>query len=150
MLKCRLPVLCLTLFLIPVAAAAQPASHECAVVPDASARLACYDHAFPPPVETLQAASEKAQADFGLDAAEQGPSLGPPQPERIQGAVAKVDQGRGVRVFTLDNGQVWTQTDPRTVGHVSPGDVVQVRKAILGGYTLVMPNGVSVRVRRTR
>lgn len=144
----RLPVLSLLLLALP--AAAQPASHECAVVPNPAARLACYDRAFPPPPEAVEAASEKAQAEFGLEAgAEQGP-LAQPQPERIESAVAKVDHSRGGRAFTLENGQVWTQTEARTVGHVRPGEVVQVRKAVLGGYTLVMPNGVSVRVRRTR
>ena len=148
MLKPCLPMLPLLLLVLP--AAAQPASHECAVVPDPAARLACYDRAFPPPPETVQAATEKAQAEFGLDAAEQERSLAQQQPERIESPVAKVDQGSRGRVFILENGQVWAQTETRTVGHVRPGDVVQVRKAILGGYTLVMPNGVSVRVRRTR
>lgn len=147
LMRC-LPVL--TLLLSATSVAAQPASHECAVVSDAAARLACYDRAFPPPPETLQAASEQAQAGFGLGAAEQEGPLAQQQPERIESVVAKVDHGRGGRVFTLENGQVWTQTEARTVGHVRPGEVVQVRKAVLGGYTLVMPNGVSVRVRRTR
>ncbi|MDH5822826.1 hypothetical protein QFW77_07435 [Luteimonas sp. RD2P54] len=144
----------LVLFAQPLAA--QQTTHACTGVVEPAARLACYDHAFPPPPDVLQAATDKAQADFGLDQP-RDPLLNPGQtmeqadPERIESRVAKVDHGRdGQRVLTLENGQVWAQTESRSSGHVQPGDVVQVRKAVFGGYRLVMPNGVVVRVRRTR
>lgn len=146
--------LLMSLFALPLAA--QTPTHACAGVVDPAARLACYDKAFPPPPEVIEAAVEKAQADFGLEKPGD-PLLGPGQtveqadPERIESRVARVDYGSsGQRVFALENGQVWTQTEARSSGHLQPGELVQVRKAILGGYHLVMPNGVSLRVRRTR
>lgn len=144
------------LWLIAPPLAAQQATHSCANVAEPAARLACYDRAFPPPPEVIEAATEKAQADFGLDKP-RGSLRNPGQtdeqadPERIESRVAKVGHVReGQRIFTLENGQVWTQTDSRGGGHVQAGDVVQVRKGILSGYLLAMPNGVAVRVRRTR
>lgn len=146
--------LLLWLFALPLAA--QPATHDCAGVAAPSARLACYDKAFPPLPEVIEAAVEKAQADFGLDN-QREPLRSPGQtaeqadPERIESRVVKVDYGSGgQRIFVLENGQVWAQTEARSSGHLQSGDPVQVRKAMLGGYHLVMPNGVSVRVRRTR
>ncbi len=142
----------LGLFALPLAA--QETSHACASVAQPAARLACYDKAFPPSREVIEAASEKAQADFGLKQSPEslgnpGQAAGQADPERIESRVIKVDHG-GQRSFHLENGQVWTQTEARSAGHVQAGDVVQVRKAILSGYHLVMPNGVIVRVRRTR
>jgi uncharacterized cupin superfamily protein len=54
-----------------------------------------------------------------------------------------------LRSFNLENGQVWMQAESRSTGHVQAGDAVQVRKGLLGVYQLVMPNGVTLRVRRT-
>jgi hypothetical protein len=152
-MRSALPLLLLALAL-PVAA--QPAGHACAGVANPAERLACYDRAFPPSPEVIEAASEQAQAEFGLDKPKDalrnpGQTPGQVDPDRIDSRVTGVSRGGdGQRVFTLENGQVWIQTDVRGSGHVQAGDTVQVRKAILGGYQLVMQNGVSVRVRRTR
>ncbi len=136
--------------------AAQQITHACSSVAQPAARLACYDKAFPPPPEVIEAATEKAQAGFGLNQPREplrnpGQTVEQVDPERIESQVMKVDHGRdGQRIFTLENGQVWTQTESRSSGHVQAGDAVQVRKALMGGYHLVMPNGVVVRVRRVR
>ena len=145
------PLLCL--FALPLSAQGT-GSHACASVAGAAARLACYDKAFPPPVEVIEAETEKAEAEFGLNRPRDtllnpGQTLEQADPERIESRVTSVTQG-GQRSFHLENGQVWTQTDARSIGHVKVGDVVQVRRAVLGGYQLVMPNGVSLRVRRAR
>lgn len=140
------------LFALPLAA--QQPSHDCASVPEPAKRLACYDEAFPPSSETMAAAADKAQADFGLSQRREslsnpGQTAEQSDPERIESQVIRVDHG-GQRSFHLENGQVWTQTDARSTGHAKAGDVVQVRKAMMSGYQLIMPNGISVRVRRTR
>ncbi|TWT21165.1 hypothetical protein FQY83_07315 [Luteimonas marina] len=143
------------LLLLALPAAAQQPTHACASEAQAAARLACYDKAFPPPPEVIEAATEQAQADFGLNKP-RDPLLNPGQtveqadPERIESRVAKVDHYNGQRVFRLENGQVWTQAESRGSGHVQAGEVVQVRKGLLGTYMLIMPNGVALRVRRTR
>lgn len=148
---------CLLLSLLGLFApplAAQQASHACASVAEPAARLACYDKTFPPPPEVIEAATEKAQADFGLNKPRDplrnpGQSVEQADPGRIESRVTKVDHG-GQRSFHLENGQIWTQADSISSGHMQAGDTVQVRKGILGGYLLVMPNGVALRVRRTR
>ncbi|TYT25697.1 hypothetical protein FZO89_05185 [Luteimonas viscosa] len=143
----------LWLFSLPLAA--QPATHPCAAVAVPAERLACYDQAFPPPPEVHEAANERARADFGFDQPREslrnpGQAVEQADPQGIESTVIRVDHGRNGRSFNLENGQVWTQTDARSGGQVQPGDSVQVRKAILAGYQLVTPNGVVLRVRRTR
>lgn len=151
-MRCLLPMI-LLLLALPVAA--QQPTHACASEAQAAARLACYDKAFPPPPDVIEAATEQAQADFGLSQPRDtlrnpGQTVEQADPQRIESRVTKVDHYNGQRVFSLENGQVWTQAESRSSGHVQDGDVVQVRKALMGTYMLIMPNGVALRVRRTR
>lgn len=143
------------LWLIALPLAAQEAAHHCAKVSEPVARLTCYDTAFPLPPEVVEAAMQQAQDDFGLDGPQpsrvSGNRAERPDSERIESRVIKIDHGRGgQRSFNLENGQVWTQADARSSGHVQDGQVVQVRRAILSGYQLVTPAGVTLRVRRAR
>ncbi len=151
------PMYCLAfpLLLLASGSVAQPAGHPCASEVDREARLACYDRAFPPSPEVHEAARERAEAGFGLAAAKdpsrKGGRLDEDDPDRIQSRVTRVDNpGSSQRTFRLENGQAWTQTDARSAGLVRAGDTVEVRKGLMGGYLLVMPNGIAVRVRRTR
>ena len=150
---------CVLLVLLGLSAsplAAQPPSHACASVSGATDRLACYDKAFPPPAEVIAEANQQAQADFGLSGPRDslrnpGQTAEQANPERIESRVVKVDHGSGgQRRFQLENGQVWALTEARSIGQVPEGAMVQVRKAMLSGYTLVAPNGVTLRVRRVR
>jgi len=151
----RDPGLALLLPVLLAPLAVQAASHPCASEPDAGKRLACYDSAFPLSPQVQEVAREQARARFGLThpnvaPGDSGQALGVAEPERIESKVASVEHSGGLREFRLENGQAWRQVDTRSGGHVQPGDEVQVRKAVLAGYQLRMPNGVSVRVRRTR
>lgn len=147
-----LPIL--WLFAFPLAA--QEAAHPCALLAAPAARLACYDAAFPLSADVLEVEAQQAQAAFGL--------TGPQAPSRsaddrvegtdsdgFEGRVVEVDYGPGgLRSFRFENGQVWTQTEARGSGHVQDGQVVQLRKGLLGSYQLVTPAGVVLRVRRSR
>lgn len=144
------------LWLIALPLAAQETAHPCARVADPAARLACYDAAFPLPPEVIEAGQQQAQAGFGLIRPRDS-SQGPQQaletvvPGRIESRVIHVDPGRsGERTITLENGQIWTQTEAHSSGHVQIGDVIQIRKGALGAYQLVTAAGVYLRVRRTR
>jgi hypothetical protein len=135
--------------------AAHAATHPCALESVPAARLACYDKAFPPPPEVQEAAAERARAEFGDERSrvalrDPGQVVEQVDPQSIESVVVRVDHSLGARSVTLEDGQVWTQTDARSGGHVRAGDTVQVKRAILGGYHLVTPNGVILRVRRTR
>ncbi|MCD9031704.1 type VI secretion protein [Luteimonas sp. Y-2-2-4F] len=137
---------------IPIAMAAEPASHACAERARPAERLACYDRAFPPSEATRRAAAELAREDFGLSDRPALPAAGAePAPDRIEARVTRVayaDGGR--RVLTLDNGQAWASTEGGSRGHVAEGDTVSVRAGALGSYLLRTPAGVSLRVRRVR
>ena len=134
--------------------AAEP-SHRCASVVQPAQRLACYDEAFPPPAAVHEAAVQKARDDFGRDVAEQ--ALGNPgqdaeeiDPREIESRISAVAFDNGQRRVTLENGQVWRQTEATTGGHVAVGDAVKLRKGVLSNYFLVTPAGVGLRVRRVR
>jgi len=135
-------------------AVAQEPSHACAGVAEPTERLACYDAAFPPlsDPEALARAREKAVAEFGLSTdqlRERDPSRGRDEPSRIEAAVAGLGQrADGLRVVTLDNGQVWVLTKVTSKGPLNVGDRVKIRAAALGTYMLVTPGGVPLRVRR--
>lgn len=134
-------------------------SHECARVPEASARLACYDAAFPPVRDeaalaaAAEARREQAVKDFGLDAGqlrERAPESERVElPSRIEASVARVtERGNGQRVVTLDNGQVWLLTEATSKGPLKEGDRVTLRAGALGSYVLVTPGRATLRARR--
>ncbi|MDR7194737.1 hypothetical protein [Luteimonas terrae] len=148
-------------FLLPLAGilagTAQSADpgHPCAVTPDPAKRLACYDTAFPPPPTVREATAAQAIQEFGL-ATPPPPLRNPGQPEReadpdrIDARVAEVVHGSGGRrTVVLENGQRWT-VQAGTIGPMSPGDTVQLRKGALGAYLLRTQAGVSLRARRVR
>lgn len=142
--------------LTPCAAAAQPAvpSHPCAAVASGPDRLACYDAAFPPSPVEQAARLEQIRSDFGLREAElqqRQAATAAADVERIEAAVASLERSpRGERIFTLDNGQRWQETNATSRGHVNEGDVVVVEKAAFGTYLLVTPARAGLRVRRIK
>ena len=149
-------LLLLPLVLLSLPLSAQQPTHGCAGVAEPAARLACYDEAFPPLPEAIEAATARARADFGLDRQPDplrnpGQSAQQADPERIESRVVKVDHdGATQSGFHLENGQVWVRAQSGSSGRVQAGDSVQVRKGLMGSYQLVTPNGVTFRVRRIR
>lgn len=130
--------------------AAQEHPLECARLADPAARLGCYDRLFPVPAEVVEAAARRAEESYGLERAAGSLQSGRSELEQLESRVVDVDHGRnGQRTFKLENGQTWVQVEARVGGHVQVGQVVSLRKAILGGYQLVTPAGVALRVRRT-
>jgi hypothetical protein len=72
-----------------------------------------------------------------------------PRVERIEATVVGIRHlSSGERVVTLDNGQVWLQTEITVRGHLAAGDEVVIRRAALGSFQLVTPGRVALRVRR--
>jgi len=144
------------MWLLALPLAAREATHPCAQVAGSAARLACYDAAFPLSAEVREAEAQQVQAAFGLNTP-RAPMRGVESRieqtdlDGFEGRVIKVDHGPGgVRSFRFENGQIWTQTEARSTGHVQDGQTVQLRKGVLGSYQLVTPSGVVLRVRRTR
>ena len=69
--------------------------------------------------------------------------------DRIEATVVGIrHRASGERLVTLDNGQVWLQTEITVRGHLAEGDQVVIRRAALGSFQLVTPGRVALRVRR--
>lgn len=143
----RLSLLCCGLLAAGPALAQASSSHACADVAGKSARLACYDEAFPPTPIAHQAEQQQALGRFGQDEEARVRDLASlPKIEASITAVAYASNGQ--RTLTLDNAQRWLLTDAASRGPLSEGQVVEIRKAALGSYMLVTPSGVSLRARR--
>lgn len=160
------------------AVAAEPGeTHGCASISDPTQRLACYDEAFgsPEPAAAASAATAPAAAatpvgetvttgsvaggqargeeDFGFSEAElreREPDRARAEgPKSIEAVVTGIDYLRSrERVITLDNGQVWRETEVVTRARLAEGDRVTVKDAAMSSFRMVGPSGVGVRVRR--
>lgn len=157
-------------------AAAQGATdglYACASEPDDAARLACYDAA----VAELQAAEttgdvvtftteeitdarrdgfgrqtdgagETAAASAAVAAAA---AVAEAEPDEVTAAIVSLGETRdGKLVVTLDNGQVWQQTDNTrvTVSRKAPPETATVRKAAMGSYRVKLGRARPFRARR--
>ena len=148
---------------------------SCVRIEDQGARLACYDRAAgrqPAPLAATprQAAPPQAApapppprvpadpvAGFGagtgvpdpLTAPTQKPQA-PPEVKQIEARVTAVrKRPTGEQVLTLDNGQVWQQTEVSQQPQYSSGDMVVIRRGLLGSFLLApSKGGASSRARR--
>ncbi|MEQ1724915.1 MAG: hypothetical protein ABL882_03195 [Sphingopyxis sp.] len=147
--------------------------YDCRAITDTAERLACYD-ARVTALQTAETARDIRVVDreqvreaqrglFGIslagidrifgggdgdeDSADDNEVV--QQIEATLSAVA--NNGLGKWVYTLDNGQVWIQTDGTTSGR-SPrvGQHVVIRRGLLGSFTLTVEDRPGTRVRRLR
>lgn len=116
------------------APAADP--HPCTAIPDDQERLACYDRTFGTP------AAPKPLPDPPR-------AVGQP-PEKFSATVSGVDWRNGVFVVTLDNGDVWIQSERDSRVQPEAGEVVTVRRASFGSYLLSGKQGIAARVKPLR
>lgn len=154
---------------------------KCSAISAVIERLQCYDNAAvaakmalaAPPATQQQAAVETGEEEstggvlswFGLSdnkPVKKAEDFGRPPPRadepkevtQISASVTKFGRtALGRAIFTLDNGQVWTQIegDMTEVRDVPSGEEVSVEKAFFGSYSLIFKerNGL-VKVRRTK
>jgi len=124
--------------------AEKDSQHPCASVRDDGDRLACYDSAFGKP------ANAKAPDQFGLPPEKPPPST-PAEATTITAAVTRLDRLHdGKFVVTLDNSQVWSQSEINSQADVRVGDSVTVRRGALKSYLLVTKAGIATRVKRVK
>lgn len=112
------------------AQAQDSALRQCRVLPDAAARLSCYDAI--PLAAARPAAVQAAPAGFGFPE-----PAGTAATQTVQSAVGADFTGwRGRTQITLENGQVWEVVDG-SLGAVGPANrKVVVRRAAFGSYRM--------------
>lgn len=173
----RLLALTLASAFSPTVAVAQPAPPaeratalkalaDCQAVADGGIRLACFDAAAAQLASAEQAGDvlvldrvevRTAKRDaFGLRL----PSLGLfdraaveklEEVESVSSTVAgALRDGLGAWLVTLENGQVWRQTDSMRLRRIRRGDEATVRRGALGGYFLKIGSQAAVRADRQR
>lgn len=123
--------------------AEEGARHPCAQVHDDGDRLACYDNAFGKP------ANAKPDEQFGLPPKQPSPATS--APETVTASVTAIRLLHdGKFVVTLDNAQVWSQSEINSQADVRVGDSVTVRRGALKSYLLVTKAGIATRVKRVK
>jgi hypothetical protein len=135
--------------------AADDVQHPCAHVRNDTDRLACYDQAFGKPPASPAATSPAPHEQFGYTEKEvarnTGQSAAPAAPDSVTAAIKSLDRRRdGKFVVTLDNTQVWAQSEFNSQADVQVGDAITVRRGALGSYLLVTKAGIGTRVKRVK
>ena len=129
----------------------------CASISDGAKRLSCYDSALAAAdseaaarlaeqrrvaeIAAAKAAEEamarREQERLAAFGASSSPKIdGEEAVSEISASIAEIGQGMSGYVVTLDNGQVWRQTEARTLPPVRVGDTVTIRKGMMGGYRM--------------
>jgi hypothetical protein len=121
----------------------------CATEADEAKRLACYD---------LQIGRSKSgqNDDLGVTGEllrhkQKQAGIAAAPPDDLTGKVVAIaNRGFGKFVVTLDNGQVWAQQEVPDFT-VRVGDVITIRRGVLGALWMVSPSGHSqTRVQRIK
>jgi hypothetical protein len=136
---------------------------DCRKIADNTQRLACFDAAAAAMdqaeakgdivvVNREQARKVRRQA-FGftlpsMSLFERGEK--PEELNKVEGVVAAVRQnGSGKWVIRLEDGGTWVQVDTNEIiPDPKPGETVEIRRAALGSYMLVLPRHRSFRAHR--
>ena len=113
----------------------------CAGLEDDAKRHACFDVLMP----ELRGHGVKT---FG----EQKKAVSAPaEPDQISLKVSAVDRAADGMVFTMENGQVWKQSDTRQLGGFGKGPwTADIRKGMLGSFSLSVNGGASIKVKRVK
>ena len=146
----------------------------CRGIGDSAERLACFDRetaalasaaALPPAAAGAprpQTRPERAapvldaQQSFGLNgsavaATEEAAGARPPKVSKIEAHVSALAlTGNGETVFTLDNSQVWRQTESSGELLATLGVGVTISRGLLGSYWLQLKSGRGCKVTRLR
>jgi hypothetical protein len=154
----------LTCFDQAVAASRPSAPAAQAVAPAATKNPAAAGRppAAMPPAAPAGSGSDPASSSlspeqtFGLSQqrVQQLENNGAPAPSGFSGLVAHISGVRqssyGRDTYTLDNGQVWRQTESEPEFVVRPGDAVTLSKGALGSFWLASSSHLRTRVTRVR
>ena len=130
----------------------------CANITDAAQRHACFDALVP----ELKQISE---AQFGAPEVKQSALTAPvgavaaasaakpaAEPDKVTLQISSVSRAAdGLVTFTMENGQVWTQTENKQLGSYNKGPwTAEIRKAMGGSFLMQVNGGGSIRVKRIK
>jgi hypothetical protein len=98
-------------------------------------------------VAAAAAAALNDPRNFGFSPAQlHTPAQGP---QSIQARVANISRNRvGTAYLALDNGQTWAYTDEDM--RLGPGDLVTIKRAMLGAFLMTTPSKRSYHVQRVQ
>jgi hypothetical protein len=124
----------------------------CATMRNDMERLVCYDKAVAhiesgsaaPSPENMFGASTALTPDRKAEREAKGEEM-----QQLSGTVVSLSRASsGLLTVTLDNGQVWRQTDTDTILTIETGDSVTISRASLGTFRLVDKRGRTSRFKR--
>jgi hypothetical protein len=133
-------------------------ARACTTESDDTRRLACYDKWLREPASvktttTTPAASPDQQFGMtpGLKRQQNPDAARVTEKENLQAHVATVSHKlRGELVVTLDNGQVWEQTEEGLLVEIKSGEPVTISHGSLGSFWMTSAHYKGFKVRRTR
>jgi len=140
------------------AATLQPSTEAlqaCANEVDQARRLTCFDRVVGPKPAPVVAAPAAIVPAVSAPAAPAADTYGlatkiKEKPQTLTARVAAVERGPGgALLITLDNDQVWRQSDAASVV-VKPGTEIKIIPALLGSYWLQASREQGIRVKRVR
>ena len=156
-----------SILLAALITAAPPSLTDCRAIPDAEARLACYDSYVdaalpraaaesaptmdpgPPVLDTQSEAERRAEFEAKTEAAKSGEA-----PAIVSKPVEIEADRNGILTITLANGQVWQQASSDRLFRVNskkPPQSATITEAAMGSYRLKFDDSrQSLRVRRLR
>lgn len=146
----RWPCWVLALAALPAAAGSEPLGdglRRCAREADEHQRLICFDAL----VSTLpQIKSDQ----FGMTveiAHKRDPSVGYQKIDALTATLSGLQEAAaGQWIFTLDNGQIWIQTEPKPGLHFSRGESIRIEEGAMGSLWLAADHHRKTRVKRVQ
>jgi hypothetical protein len=106
----------------------------------------------PPAAPPVDSTSSSPEERFGMTEALQHKSgTQPKQLDNLKGRIVAVAYKGPEQVrLTLENGQIWEQTEPEAHLGLAPGDTVTLHRGLLGAFYLSSDKVHGLRVKRLR
>lgn len=132
-----------------------PELRSCLSIERNTERLACFDRGVAVLLGTTTSGAPSPESSFGLVANTPKPNVAkvaeaPDDVKTVRGRVTGVSESSmNGALITLDNGQTWRQISGSTM-LLKVGDEVEINRAALGSFQMIVPSGRNGKVKRVR
>jgi hypothetical protein len=132
-----------------------PELRSCLAIERNTERLACFDRGTAVLLGTTTSAAPSPESSFGMVANTPRPNSikvaeAPEDVKTVRGRVASISEAAdGSAIISLDNGQTWRQISGGPM-LLKAGDEVEINRAALGSFQMIVPSGRSGKVKRVR